>query len=606
MLRFLRMGNKRTKTIWWILIIVTVVTFLGGFIFMFGAGLDSGYQAQMSGAVGTVNGRQVTREEYQAAVAEQQANYMRQYNTQPTDQDQRVVELQAWRALVSQHLLNDQAQAVGLKPTDSEVILTLRTNPPALIGTSPAFQTDGKFDPTKYQAALSNPNNNWGELEEYVRRMLPMRKLQERLVSALKFSEAEVRQLYQDQNERISATVLQIPGDAAATIPPPTDADLQRAYDQYKDRFVSGARTQLEVLSVPKKFGEEDLRAAREMATSLVQRARNGEDFAQLAKDYSEGPGAEEGGLLPRVITPQEFGPELGSKLLALPVNGISDPEQDMSRYIVFKIVERVAGPNNSVLGLRVAQIVVKARPNSTTITEQFEELQKLRSRATRIGLGKAASEKGLSTRKSEPFDFNNPPQSLFMVPQAAEWALTQKVGAVSPVFEGVDEFMVVQVAEQQAPGPAPRSALTEPLRNISELSARVEAAKPRADSAAALIKAGRSLEDVGRALGVTPFRVDGATRAQPDPRLSGSDEVTGALFAARVGQVVGPYRALNGWYFARLESKALTSPLPYDSLRAQLQGQILQNRQRNFMNGYMAELRGKAKVEDLRATATQ
>ena len=56
MLRFIRSGSKHTKTIWWILIVVTVVTFLGGFVFLFGAGLDSSYRARVSGAVGTVDG----------------------------------------------------------------------------------------------------------------------------------------------------------------------------------------------------------------------------------------------------------------------------------------------------------------------------------------------------------------------------------------------------------------------------------------------------------------------------------------------------------------------------------------------------------------------
>ncbi|MEO5617917.1 MAG: SurA N-terminal domain-containing protein [Candidatus Eisenbacteria bacterium] len=602
MLRFLRMGNKRTKTIWWILIIVTVVTFLGGFIFMFGAGLDSTQGARISGAVGTVNGKPIKREEYQAALAEQRATYQRQYNTQPTEQDQRVVELQAWRGLISQHLLSDQALASGLAATDREVVLTMQSNPPSLLLASPAFQTDGKFDPSKYQAALTNPGNNWGEVEDLVRAQLPMRKLQERLISSLKITEGELRQAYQEQNERISATVLQIPPRSDLKVPPPTDADLQRTYDQFKNRFISGARTLLEVLAIPKKFGQEEIRVARELAAGLVQRARAGEDFAQLAKDYSEGPGAAEGGVLPRVITPQEFGPELAPKLLALPVGGVSEPEPDASRFIIFKIIERAPGPNGSVLGLRLAQIVVKSRPNEATLAEQNSELQKIRSRATRIGLGKAASEKGLSTRRSEPFDFNNPPQSLFMVPQAGDWGLSAKVGAVSPVFEGVDEFLIAQVAEQHAAGPATRQSLTEPLRNISELVARVEATKPRADSAAAMVKAGRPLEEVASALGIPTYRVEGATRAQPDPRLSGSDDVTGALFAARPGQVVGPFRALNGWYLARLEGKAMAGVQPFDSLRTQLSSQILQQRQRAFMNGYMAELRARAKVEDLRS----
>jgi len=39
MLHLMRAKNKRIKTIWWVLIIATVVTFVGGFVFLLGAGL---------------------------------------------------------------------------------------------------------------------------------------------------------------------------------------------------------------------------------------------------------------------------------------------------------------------------------------------------------------------------------------------------------------------------------------------------------------------------------------------------------------------------------------------------------------------------------------
>lgn len=602
MLRYLRMGNKRTKMIWWALIVVTVVTFVGGFVFLFGAGLDSTQRARMSGSVGTVNGEKISRDEYNSALEEQRATYMRQYNTQPTEQDQRVVELQAWRGIVSEHLMNDVAHQAGLAATDKEVVLAMRSNPPQLVLTQPIFQTDGKFDPQKYQSALANPNVNWSPFENLARAQIPMRKLQERLISSLKISEAELREMYRDQTERVSATVLQVPGNASAKLNPPTDADLQRTYDQYKSRFVTGPRTQVEVLSIPRHYSEEELRQAREMAASLADRARKGEDFGQLAKDYSEGPGADQGGAIQQVLPLQQLGPDLGPKLMALPVGGITDPVQDAGRFLVFKVIERVmSGPNGTLSGFKLAQIVIKTKPGDAEASEQIAQAQKIRDRAKAIGLGKAAAEKGLATRKSEPFDFNNPPQSLFMVPQASEWALNQKVGAVSPVMEGVDEYMIVQVAEQTAAGPAPRQSITEPLRQISELVARVDASKPKADSVAALLKAGRTLEEAAKITGAQSYKAD-LTRAQPDPRLSASDDVVGALFAAKPGQVVGPYRALNGWYFARLDNKVSFAPMPFDSVRNQISSQILQQRQRSFMNGYMADLRGRAKVEDLRS----
>jgi peptidyl-prolyl cis-trans isomerase D len=606
MLRFLRMGNKRTKMIWWVLIIVTVVTFIGGFVFLLGAGLDSTQRARVTGAVGTVDGAAITRTDFQNALTDQKAQYEKQYGTQqPGEQDELMIELQAWRSLVMQHLLGEQAKKAGLVATDPEVVLTMKTNPPAALISAPAFQTDGKFDPSKYQAALSNPNNNWSEIEDMVRRQLPVRKLQERLIGSLKITEPELRAAYRNQHEGVTATVLQVPASTNARIPAPTDADLQRAYDQYKDRFVSGPRTQLEVLSVPKKFGDEEVRSAREMSESIVKRARSGEDFAQLAKDYSEGPGAERGGELPRVVTPQDMGPQMAPKLLALPVGGITDPTQDGSRFTTFKVLERVAGPNNSVLGLRLAQIITKIRPSESSLRDQFDEMTKIRASAAKIGLGKAAAEKGLSTHRSEAYDYNTPPQSLFATPQAGEWGLSAKVGAVSPVYEGPDDFVIVSVAAQHAAGPPPRQEITEPLRNLSELSARVDASKPRADSVARALQGGASLEQVAHQFGLTPIKIQNATRAQPDPRVSATEEMSGALFATPAGKVIGPYRALNGWYFARVDGHVAADSAAFDTLRSQLSNEILSQRQRSFMSGYLEELRSRAKVEDLRGEPT-
>jgi len=606
MLRFLRMGNKRTKTIWWALIIVTVVTFVGGFVFLLGAGLDSSQRARASGAIGTVNGSPISRDDYSNALADQRAQYERQYGQQqPAEQDQQMIELQAWRSLVMQHLLGEEAKRAGLRATDPEVLLTMQTNPPAALINSQAFQTDGKFDPNKYQAALKNPANNWSVIEEMVRRQLPVRKLQERLIGSLKITEPELREVFRDRHEAVSATILQVPASATAKIPPPTDADLQKAYDTYKDRFISGPRTQLEVLSVPKKFGDEEVRAARELSQSLATRIRGGEDFAEVAKNFSEGPGAEKGGELPRVVTLQEIGPQMAPKLLALPAGGITDPVQDGSRFMIFKVLERVAGPNQSVLGLRLAQIVTKIRPSENGLRDQYEEMTHLRARAVKIGLGKAATEKGLSTRRSEAFDFNNPPQSLFSTPQAGEWGLSGKVGDVSPVYEGPDEFVIVSVAEQRTGGVMPRQEITEPLRNLSELSARVDASKPRADSVAHALQNGRSLEEVGKTFGLSVYKVQGATRAQPDPRVSASEELSGALFAAAPGKLLGPYRALNGWYFGRVDGRVRPDSVVFDTTRAQISNEILNQRQRSFMGSYMAQLRSRAKVEDLRSDAS-
>src|SRR5437867_592263 len=310
MLKYLRMGSKRTKMIWWVLIVLTVVTFVGGFVFLLGAGLNSATSARTRGDVGTVDGAGISRVEYANALTDQTAAFQRQTGADPSAEEQRDLGTQAWRMLVTQKLLGAKARAVGLKVYDREVVLALQSNPPSALADAQAFKTDGKFDPNKYVAALRDPKNNWAPFEEMTRQQLPVRKLQERLVASLKLSEPELRAAYRDRFEKVGVTVVQVP-PVQKPAPAPSEADLDRLYQRYKGRFASGPRTQLEVLQIPISFKQEEIRSAQEQAQALADRARRGEDFAALARDYSEGPGAAKGGEVSRVFQPHEFGQAL-------------------------------------------------------------------------------------------------------------------------------------------------------------------------------------------------------------------------------------------------------------------------------------------------------
>ncbi|MBI3539976.1 MAG: SurA N-terminal domain-containing protein, partial [Candidatus Eisenbacteria bacterium] len=393
MLKYLRMGNKRTKAIWLVVIVATVASFMLGFVAI-AAFMHEGPKS--SADVGSVNGRVITRVDYQNAIAEQRDAFVRQTGADPDAEEERALEMQAWRNVVTQRLVGQVARGLGLKASDQEVVLSLESAPPPALAAAPAFQTNGKFDPSKYVAALRDPNNNWAAFETQAREQLPLKKFQERIVASLKLSEPELREAFRDRYEKVAITVLQIPPSQQPNVAAPTDADVARAYATYKSRFAAGPRTQLEVLQVPMHFSAEEIRAAREQAQSLADRARRGEDFAQLAKDYSEGPGAAKGGEIPRVFQPHEFGQALETQMAALPKGGISNPVQDGPYFVVLKVLDRLPSPVATTPSLRVAQIAIRVRPSDTSRQQQYQAAKKIRDRAAQVGLGKAAAENGL------------------------------------------------------------------------------------------------------------------------------------------------------------------------------------------------------------------
>jgi peptidyl-prolyl cis-trans isomerase D len=604
MLQFLRMGNRRTKMIWWVLIVVVVVTFVGGFVFLFGVGLDNTTRARTRGDLGTVDGSGISRVDYQNAINDQREAFHRQTGADPDPEEERALETQAWRALVTQRMLANEARRVGLKVYDREVVLVLQNSPPAILATAPAFQTDGKFDPNKYIAALRDPANNWAPYEALVRSQLPVRKLQERLSASLKLAEPELRMAYRDRFERVAVTALQVPPAAQGNIPEPNDAEIERVYQKYRGRFGSGPRTQLEVLQVPMRFSEEEIRAAREQAQSLADRARRGEDFATLARDYSEGPGAAKGGEIPRVFQPHEFGQALEGQLGSLPKGGISDPFQDGPYWVVLRVLDRIPDPLSRIPNLRVAQIAIRVRAGESSLRDQYRDVRKIRDRAARVGLGKAAAENGMATSRTGYYDYASPPPQLASAAQATDWALSAKPGAVSDVVEGPQEFTIVQVSAQRPAGAPSKQEIEEPLRQLAQIEARVAMTKGPAQQVAQALAKGARLEDAAKSVGLATFTVESMSRAQPDPRLASVGEVVGAAFGAPIGRVIGPIETLGGWYFVRVEKRIPADPAAFESLKGQITQDVVNRRQQSFFTGWVAELRSKAKVKDFRGDA--
>lgn len=602
MLKYLRMGNKRIKIIWWILVVVTVFAFVGGFIFLFGSGFDRGRQAQVAGALGTVNGENITRAEFQNAIAEQRDAYQRRFGADPGDQEMRTIEAQAWRGVVLQRVMTQTAKKLGLAAHDKEVVISLQASPPQAIASLPDFQTNGKFDPAKYAQALRNPNIQWGPFEEMARQQLPVRKLQERLVASVKLSQPELVEAYRRRFEKINITLVNVPGASDSLRAAPAQADLDRVYEKYRGRFNADARVRLEVLGVPKTFSEEELRVAGEQARDLVNRARQGEDFGQLAKDFSEGPSAAQGGELNRVFQPSEFGPDLAPIMALMQKGAVSDPIPEPGQFLIVKCLDRIADPMSPTPNLRVAQIIIKARGSEETQRQQYETLKKLHGRATQTGLGRAATEKGMSTFRTGFFSYPDVPQQLYDAPDLAEWAVGQKAGAVSPVVVGRDAFFIAQVADRRDAGPAPKEDVTEQLRAVAQAEARVAAARPRAEALMQALGRGQSLENAAAAVGVQAVKLTSLSRESTDPRIAGFPDALGAAFVTPVGKVAGPIATPGGWIVLRVDAHLPQDSTSYDQLKGQITTDILQRRQGSVLQAWTASQRLGAKVQDLRS----
>jgi peptidyl-prolyl cis-trans isomerase SurA len=117
-----------------------------------------------------------------------------------------------------------------------------------------------------------------------------------------------------------------------------TEAELQVEYERLKaTEFTKPPTVTLQEILVKESTGGEAL------AREIVKRARAGEDFAALAKSYSQAPSRAHGGDIGQ-LSQGEINPDLEKEAFALPVAGVSEPLPVEGGYRIIRVTAKTSG----------------------------------------------------------------------------------------------------------------------------------------------------------------------------------------------------------------------------------------------------------------------
>lgn len=106
-----------------------------------------------------------------------------------------------------------------------------------------------------------------------------------------------------------------------------TDQDLRDFYQRNQERFRGGTSAHVAEIVLPLDGiqTEAEMKALGETAVAIVAKARKGASFESLAKQYSKGPNAAQGGDL-GMMSIKDLQPEIANVVRALKVGDVSDP----------------------------------------------------------------------------------------------------------------------------------------------------------------------------------------------------------------------------------------------------------------------------------------
>lgn len=162
-----------------------------------------------------------------------------------------------------------------------------------------------------------------------------------------------------------------------------TDDDVKKFYEENPARFEEPEMLRAchillstidPVTRQPVTVGQKE--AKRKLIDDLLQRAKKGEDFAKLAKEYSEDPGSKDRGgeyTFPR----GQMVPEFEATAFALAENQISDVVTTQFGYHIIKLLEKI--PAKKVELAKVADRVKEALTQQAIQKQLPDYFQKLR-----------------------------------------------------------------------------------------------------------------------------------------------------------------------------------------------------------------------------------
>lgn len=592
--------RKNTKTILW----VTVVAFIGLMFFAWGADFQLGRKKRIDpNEIGSVNGQPIYGRVYDAQVAQARQNYQKQSGHDVDDRTDALIRSQTWDQMVQEMLILQEARKHGITVSDEEVVQAIMTQPPPDVMQSPNFQTNGRFDLAKYQAALRDPNLDTRGLEEQYRENLPLQKMQLMAASAASVTDDELWDDWQAQNAKVKVSYVRVPGTKftvnEAGI---SDAELQAYYNAHREKYQIPLQAEIEYVSIPNRYTDQDSVNVVEQARQIASDAKRGEDFAGLVETYSEAPTSMRGGPDGTYLTADRItDPGVRSAAFSLAVGEVSGVIAGPGGFHVIKVEDRKTDPKGDKV--KIADILLPLNPSAETLSQIRDQILQFRQEADKRPFDQVAADMKLAVKQTGPFAEGGFIPGIGPSQELTDFAFSQPVGDISIPFERPDGWMVARLKNRQAPHIAEFSEVQERVRSEMADSVRVAQAAQVADRLLGAARAGTPMEKVAANDSRAEYGMTDAFGILGFPQgIGGDPAVIGAIFAGQsTGVMPKVISGAKAAYVIDVLERTPADKTAFESQKNQERASLLQRRQGELVNDWLTNLRKSAKIEDYR-----
>jgi peptidyl-prolyl cis-trans isomerase D len=571
--------------------------------------------------VAVVNGTSITVNQYLHQYNELVKEYQERAHGDLNPEMIKMLRLKemAVNRLIQEELLLQAGQRLGLQVTNAELQQQIQSYP--------FFKNDGKFDEKRYFWVLSRSRISPQEFEEQERRRLLLKKVLDDISSMAKASDAELQEAFRMEKEAVDVSFLTVSPEQFLAQIQPKEEEISKYYQEHQTEFKVPDRVRISYLlfrtkdflervkvtpeavesylqehsdefSRPKviqarqiliplspQAKPEEQRQAAAAAAALQQKAQEGGDFAQLARDNSKDAASkDQGGELSAVQRGQH--PAAWDRVaFTLRPGEIGQATTPEGIYLIkleeVKETERLPEAAATVRKLLQEQLAGK---------EAKEQAEQAWAAFSGSSVAEVAKKFGVTPQETPLMSLRDPVAGLGVLPAFNRAALDLKPPEVSRVVSLPDGFAVLQCRERQAEHLPPLAAIKDQVREAVKKVQSRDRAQAQAEALLKELKAGKALAQVAAGAGLKVQETGLFTRSQGFMKQRQAQALTSAAFLL---SKKNPYPAQpldwqNRYYLLAFKDLQEPEAKDFEQERAKLKDQFLEQKRRLILSSWL------------------
>ena len=615
----------------WTLALV-VLTFVLLYVPDFLQNNPTGAGAAPREVVAEVGGHQLTAGDFNQRYLAQVQAYRTQFGGSINTQllRQLGVEQQVLRQMIEEQIALIEADRNGITVSDDELAQT--------IFTLPGLQENGRFiGEARYEQLLQSqtPPLSKFQFEESLRRSMILDKLRAALTDWMAIADADVDKEYRQRNEKVKLQVVALTADAFRDKVTVSDADVATYFNAHSAEYRVGEQRKIKYLLIDREQARlkvsvppndiqryytdnrqqyetpEQVRAShilfetmgkneaevKKQAETVLQQAKSGADFAELAKKFSEDKGSKDRGGDLDYFARGRMVPEFEMAAFSMMPGQISELVKSQFGFHIIKVVDRRRATTRSLDEVRAQiQQQLALETADQRITDQAREFE---GRIKNPGdLDTVAKSAGLPVQESGLFQRADPVPGLGNAPDVTAEAFKLETGKVSGVLSTSRGPVFITVTDRKDPYVPKLDDVKSRVHDDLVRVRATELSKQRAAAVAGGLKSASDFAAAAKAQGLGAKDTELIPRNSALPDVGVSAEVDKAAFALPVGAVSDPIQTNEGTVIVRVVQREEVTPDKVKQARETFRAELLNERRSRFFAAYMNKAREGIQIE--------